>query len=80
MQTFDQALYVLFQNELISYEEALRQASNPDEFKLKMAGIQSTADMARSDMETAMTDSQNRDDGVNAAPHEADSPFEFSNS
>jgi len=80
MQTFDQALYVLFQNELISYEEALRQASNPDEFKLKMAGIQSTAEMARADMESSLIDSQNRDDGVNAEPHETDSPFEFSNS
>src|SRR5512139_2919180 len=42
MQTFDQSLYWLYKSDLISLEEALRQASNPDEFKLKVAGIQST--------------------------------------
>ncbi len=76
MQTFDQSLYNLYQQDLISYEEALRQASNPDEFKLKMAGIQSTSEMARSDMESTLVE----DDGsVTADPHDADSPFEFSN-
>ena len=35
------------QKDLISYEEALRQATNPDEFKLKVDGIHSTADMAQ---------------------------------
>jgi len=80
MQTFDQALYTLFQSEWISYEEALRQASNPDEFKLKMAGIQSTAEMARSDMESSLSDSTERAGEFSADPHETDSPFEFSNS
>jgi len=77
MQTFDQSLYNLFQTDLISYEEALRQASNPDEFKLKVAGIQSTADMAQSDMEQSV-DSQDQADFAND-PHGTDSPFEFSN-
>jgi twitching motility protein PilT len=80
MQTFDQALYTLFQTDLISYEEALRQASNPDEFKLKIAGIQSTAEMARSDMERTLAEASGDDDGLAPDPHEADSPFEFSNS
>ena len=80
MQTFDQALYGLFQKDLISYEEALRQASNPDEFKLKLAGIQSTSEMARSDMESTLADSPEQDDDLTSDPHEADSPFEFSNS
>src|SRR5512145_3216961 len=31
MQTFDQSLYRLYRQDLISFEEALRQASNPDE-------------------------------------------------
>ncbi len=77
MQTFDQALYNLYQQDLISYEEALRQASNPDEFKLKMAGIQSTSEMARSDMEATLVDDDG--DGANPDPHDVDSPFEFSN-
>ena len=42
MQTFDQSLYNLLQADLITYDEALRQATNPDEFKLRVAGIQSS--------------------------------------
>ena len=80
MQTFDQALYHLFQTDLISYEEALRQASNPDEFKLKMAGIESTSEMARTDMENSLAEAGGDDDGLASDPHKADSPFEFSNS
>jgi twitching motility protein PilT len=45
MQTFDQALTDLYQRELITYEEALHQATNPDDFALKVRGIQSTEDL-----------------------------------
>lgn len=45
MQTFDQSLMRLLNNELITYEEALRQSSNPDDFKLKYSGISSTSDL-----------------------------------
>jgi twitching motility protein PilT len=45
MQTFDQALMDLFRRELITYEEALHQATNPDDFALKVRGIQSTEDL-----------------------------------
>src|SRR5579864_6365068 len=51
MQTFDQSLYDLFTQGLISYENALETASNPDDFKLKVQGIHSTADAAREQME-----------------------------
>src|SRR5262249_42795258 len=51
MQTFDQSIYGLFKKELITMEEALRRASNPDEFKLKLQGIESTADVAQREME-----------------------------
>jgi twitching motility protein PilT len=51
MQTFDQSIYQLYKRDLITMEEALRRASNPDEFKLKLAGIESTADMANREME-----------------------------
>jgi twitching motility protein PilT len=47
MQTFDQSLYLLYKNGLITLEEALRRASNPDEFKLKIQGIQSTRPSTR---------------------------------
>jgi len=51
MQTFDQSLYDLYQQGLITLEEALTSSSNPDEFKLRIAGIASTADAAREEME-----------------------------
>jgi twitching motility protein PilT len=50
MQTFDQSIFGLFQQGLISYEEALRWASNIDEFKLKTQGISTTSDNARDEM------------------------------
>jgi twitching motility protein PilT len=56
MQTFDQSLYFLYEKGLISYEEALKWASNPDEFKLKKIGIQSTKDMSQEEMEKRMSD------------------------
>ena len=50
MQTFDQSIFSLFQGQLISYEEALRWASNVDEFKLRVQGISTTADISRDQM------------------------------
>ena len=44
MQTFDQSLMKLYSQKLISYEEALRQSTNPDDFALKVSGISSTSD------------------------------------
>jgi twitching motility protein PilT len=54
MQTFDQSIFSLYKKDLITYDEALRRASNPDEFKLKIQGIQSTSDMAAEEMEKTM--------------------------
>lgn len=51
MQTFDQSLFYLYQSGLISLEEALRGSTNPDEFRLRLAGIQNTSSMAKEDME-----------------------------
>jgi twitching motility protein PilT len=53
MQTFDQSLYDLYTQGLITLDEALLNSSNPDEFKLRIAGISSTADAARQEMERA---------------------------
>lgn len=52
MQTFDQCLMDLYQNHLISYEEALKQASNPDDFILKVKGVHTTAEAAAQDRES----------------------------
>jgi twitching motility protein PilT len=51
MQTFDQSLFYLHQSGLITLEEALRGATNPDEFRLRLAGIQNTTTMAKEEME-----------------------------
>ena len=75
MQTFDQSLYRLYRQDLISFEEALRQATNPDEFKLKVAGIHSTADMAAEQMDQAASKA---DSSSAMDPQSPDSPFEFS--
>lgn len=44
MQTFDQSLFGLYKAGLITYEEALLGATNPDDFALKVKGIQSTSE------------------------------------
>jgi len=44
MQTFDQSLMDLFRRGLITYEEALRNATNPDDFALKVSGISGTSE------------------------------------
>jgi twitching motility protein PilT len=49
MQTFDQSLFNLCQSGLISLEEALHNASNPDEFRMRVSGILS-AEQAMSSM------------------------------
>ncbi|MBI1819017.1 MAG: type IV pili twitching motility protein PilT, partial [Nitrospirae bacterium] len=51
MQTFDQSLYSLYQQKLVTFEEALRWSSNPDDFTLKVKGIQSTSDINWNDVQ-----------------------------
>ena len=41
MQTFDQCLFDLFSNKLITYEEAMRQATNKDDLALRIQGVTS---------------------------------------
>jgi len=47
MQTFDQSLFDLYSKQLITLDEALARASNPDEFKLRIQGIRSAGDCPR---------------------------------
>src|SRR5437762_6232815 len=53
MQTFDQSLWDLFQAGLVNYETALENASNADDFKLRMQGVASTSDISRNAMQSA---------------------------
>jgi twitching motility protein PilT len=60
MQTFDQSLYFLYKQGHITLEEALRRATNPDEFRLKIAGVQSTSDVAAEQMEAVQNPGQSQ--------------------
>jgi twitching motility protein PilT len=55
MQTFDQSLYFLLQEGLITVEEALKRATNVGEFKLRLEGVMATSDMARANMDSGMS-------------------------
>ncbi|MGI9590058.1 MAG: type IV pilus twitching motility protein PilT [Myxococcota bacterium] len=44
MQTFDQSLMNLVKQELVTYDEALKHVTNPDDFALRFRGIGSTSD------------------------------------
>ena len=50
MQTFDQAIFSLYDQKLVTYDEALRWATNKDEFKLRVQGISTTSDETRDQM------------------------------
>jgi len=65
MQTFDQSLMGLLKAGLISYDEALRQATNPDDFALRISGIASTSDSTWDSFEGSEVDAPK------AAPPEA---------
>jgi twitching motility protein PilT len=71
MQTFDQSLYTLYKNGLITLDEALHRASNPDEFKLKIQGVQFTADISREQMDSSLELGAGAEEAMSG-----DSPFE----
>jgi twitching motility protein PilT len=50
MQSFDQSIFSLCERGLVSYDEALRWASNVDEFVLRMQGISTSADINHNQM------------------------------
>jgi twitching motility protein PilT len=55
MQTFDQSLMSLLKKRFISYEEALRQSTNPDDFALRVKGVLATGDTPWDDFEKVHT-------------------------
>jgi len=61
MQTFDQSLLVLYRGGYITLEEAMLRASNPNEFRLKLEGVQSTADLSREEMDDKLALSSDHD-------------------
>ncbi|HKB76290.1 MAG TPA: type IV pilus twitching motility protein PilT [Myxococcales bacterium] len=59
MQTFDQSLMLLFRQNVITYEEALRQSTNPDDFALRASGISGTSDSTWDDFDKKEEPGQN---------------------
>jgi twitching motility protein PilT len=55
MQTFDQSIFGLYEQGLVTLDEALRWASNVDEFKLRVQGIATTSDISREQMARTVT-------------------------
>lgn len=53
MRTFDQSIFRLYEQKLISKADALHLASNADEFKLRIQGITTSSDEARDEMARA---------------------------
>ncbi len=51
MQSFDQSLMFLMNESLITYEEALKHCSNPDDFSLRVKGVMATSDLSWEDFE-----------------------------
>src|SRR5512139_536535 len=54
MQTFDQSLHQLWQAKVITKEEALARATNRDELRLRMEGIESTSQSSQAAMQEAL--------------------------
>jgi twitching motility protein PilT len=73
MQTFDQSLFSLYKAGLITLDEAMKRATNPNEFRLKLQGIQSTSDVAQEEMDSSLQAPAEVD------PLSEESPFDFSN-
>jgi twitching motility protein PilT len=74
MQTFDQSLMQLVKQELVTYEEALKHVSNPDDFALRFRGIASTSDGTWEDFE-ADDDQPKKDAGGGDSDDKADDDF-----
>src|SRR5512136_1896499 len=58
MQSFDQSLMFLLKESLISYEEALKHCTNPDDFSLRVKGIVGTSDGTWEDFESLEKDKE----------------------
>jgi twitching motility protein PilT len=51
MQSFDQSLMFLMKEALVTYDEALKHCTNPDDFALRVKGILATSDTSWEDFE-----------------------------
>ena len=65
MQTFDQSLMQLVKDGLVTYDEALKNVSNPDDFALRYRGIASTSDSQWSEFEGEGDDEKDKPEADN---------------
>ncbi len=75
MQTFDQSLMHLVKHELVTYEEALKHVSNPDDFALRFRGIASTSDGTWDEFEGKEEEEKKSAEGSTEDPGDADADF-----
>ncbi|HQQ14403.1 MAG TPA: type IV pilus twitching motility protein PilT [Deltaproteobacteria bacterium] len=68
MQTFDQSLMALVKDNKVSYHEAMRQATNPNDFALRMKGIRGTSDSKWDQFEGEKTEGRGEDSGEQKKP------------
>ena len=73
-QTFDQSLMHLFKSDQITYEEAMRQATNPDDFALMVRGISSTSDARWNEFDRAQGGEAGGETGAVPSPSPGGSP------
>ncbi len=64
MQTFDQSLMDLLQRKMITYETALKNSSNPDDFALRVKGIMASSDTTWDDFEKKGGDEQSEEEMI----------------
>jgi len=72
MQTFDQSLMDLYEKELITYEEAIKQCTNPEDFALKVRGIESIDDLTWEKEKLSAPVSRRRGTGKDSGGFEVD--------
>jgi len=79
MQTFDQSLYALLKKGMITYEEAIMRATNPDEFKLRLQGISSVTGATQEQVEDFTFKQELKNEGSigGDAPVNEETPFDF---
>ena len=68
MQTFDQSLMQHVKQGLVTYEEALKHVSNPDDFALRFRGIASTSDGTWDDFESGKEEEKPEENVAAEAP------------
>jgi len=77
MQTFDQSLYYLLSQGIITKDEALKRATNIGEFKLRLGGVTSTSAAAQGKMEQTVNAQSGGNANGQAAQGDKDASTQF---